>query len=110
MIDILLGVPDLPQEQELVTAAGTRGLRIVRRCVDAVDLLAAAAAAPLAVAVVSAGLPRLSTDAAARIGAGRPGRLIGLAADDVSAERLREVGVRSVCRCGPSDPGLVRRQ
>ncbi len=102
MIDVLLAVPDLPQEQELVTEATARGLRIVRRCVDSVDLLAAAAAAPLAVAVVSAGLPRLSGDAAARITAGREGRLVGLADDEVSLERLRGLGIRTVARCGPS--------
>jgi len=102
VIDVLLAVPDLPQEQDLVTDATARGLRIVRRCVDAVDLLAAAAAAPLAVAVVSAGLPRLSGDAVARIAAGREGRLVGLGDDDASLRLLRDLGVRTVARCGPS--------
>ncbi len=100
MIDVLLAVPELQQEQDLVAAAPTRGLRIVRRCVDTVDLLAAAAAAPLAVAIVSAGLPRLSGDAVARICAGRDGRLIGLAENDASGERLRQLGCRRVARCG----------
>ena len=43
MIKLLLAVPELPQEQGLVAAAGDAGLHVIRRCVDGVDLLAAAA-------------------------------------------------------------------
>ena len=102
MIEVLLAVPDLPQEEELVTAAAARGLRIVRRCVDSVDLLAAAAAAPLAVSIVSAGLPRVSEDVVARIAAGREGRVVGLADHDAAAEQLRRLGLDAVARCGPT--------
>ena len=44
MMDVLLAAPDLVQEPDLVVRAPAHGIRVLRRCVDAVDLLAAAAA------------------------------------------------------------------
>ena len=101
MTVLLLAVPGLAQEPDLVVAAPARGVHIRRRCVDAADLLAAAATDPGAAIVVSCSLPRLSADAVERMAhAGR--RLVGLASDASDADRLRSLGVTDVVLVGPS--------
>ena len=102
MSGILLAVPDCAQEPDLVTAAPGHGLRVQRRCVDAADLLAAAAADPGAHVVLSAGLPRLSPDALGRLSASAGRRVVGLAPDDAAAARLMTLGVASVVQVGPT--------
>lgn len=102
-VPVLLAAPDLPQEPELV-AHLTRGggpITIVRRCVDAVDLLGAAASGHAQVAFVSAGLPRLSRDAIARLSAAHV-RVMGLAreGDDVGERRLRSFDIPVVALPG----------
>jgi MinD-like ATPase involved in chromosome partitioning or flagellar assembly len=97
---ILLAVPELADEPQLVGQAAAAGLRVVRRCVDAVDLLAAAATSTDTIAVLSAGLPRLNADVVARLGAGR--LVVGLARDDAAAEALAGLGVAVVVRAAPS--------
>jgi len=77
VIAILLAVPDLEGEAELVAQAPAAGLRVVRRCVDAVDLFAAAAADVTPAIVLSAGLPRLERDAVERMAQARPGNVRG---------------------------------
>jgi MinD-like ATPase involved in chromosome partitioning or flagellar assembly len=102
VIGVLLAVPEHPQEQDLVAGASGSSLRILRRCLDGVDLLAAAAVEPGAAVVVSAGLPRLSTDIADRL-ALEPGRVvIGLAGSDADAALLDRLGVTRVVRSGPN--------
>lgn len=103
MIGVLLAVPDIASEADIVAVAPSCGLRIVRRCVDAIDLFAAAASDPAPVAVVSAGLPRLAADVVERLRATRPAGVVGLAADAESAERLRVLGVSTIVTEGP-DP------
>lgn len=100
MIDVLLAVPDLRQEPELVTSASGCGMRVLRRCVDAVDLLAAAAIDVNVLVVVSAGLPRLSADVLGRLGTAR--RIVGLAGDPLDATALDGLGVRLVVPVGAS--------
>lgn len=91
-VPILLAAPDLSLEPELVARLTRPGstVTVARRCVDAVDLLGAAASGTARVAVVSAGLPRLARDAVSRLAAAQV-RVIGLAVqgDEVSARRLR---------------------
>ncbi len=94
MIDVVLAVPDLRREPELVSGAAAAGVRVVRRCVDAVDALASGAAAEGAHVVVSAGLPRLTGDLIKRLAIGR--LVVGLAEDAADAERLRSMGARPV--------------
>ncbi len=60
---VLLAASDLPNEPALVQAAIDQGLDVVRRCVDAVDLMAAAAIEPDLPILVSFGLPRLDVSA-----------------------------------------------
>ena len=93
MIPLLLAAPGLAQEPGVVVAAPTRGITVLRRCVDTVELLAAAAADPQARVVVSATLPRLSADAVDRMGG--PGRVVGLCDGDADERRLRDLGVGS---------------
>jgi hypothetical protein len=62
-VKALLAASDLPNEPALVQAAIDQGVDVVRRCVDAVDLLAAAAIEPDLPILVSFGLPRLDVSA-----------------------------------------------
>ena len=93
---VLLAVPDLPHEPELVSRLARSGgpIAIARRCVDAVDLLGAAASGSARVAFVSAGLPRLARDAVSRLAAAQV-RVIGLAVDgdEVGARKLRSLDI-----------------
>lgn len=98
MIDVILAAGELRQEPDLVAAAPTAGIRIVRRCVDAVDLLAAAAIDAAIVVVVAPGLPRLSADVTGRLGSQR--KVIGLAEDPLDATALDGLGVRTVLPIG----------
>ena len=95
-VPILLGAPGLPGEPELVTALTRPGtsVSVIRRCVDAVDMLGAAAGGHARVAVIGADLPRLARDTVARLGASQL-RVLGVAADgDVAGEqRLRALDV-----------------
>lgn len=89
---ILLAVPDFPQEAELVerlTRPGTP-VSVVRRCMDAVDLIGAAVSGAATVAVVSAGLPRLGRETLARLAAAQV-TAVGLAVDgdDAGIRTLR---------------------
>ena len=106
MIGLLVAVPGIADEPALVQALPAHGMRIVRRCVDAVDLLAAAAVDPSAQVVVSADLPRLTSDAVDRMRADR--RVIGLAVDDATADRLGALGVHPILRVGASTEATVR--
>ena len=75
-------------------AAGAHGVRIVRRCVDVVDLLAAAAAGQGRVALIDAGLRRLDVDAIDRLHAAQVIPVGVVPRGDTAAEdRLRAAGV-----------------
>jgi MinD-like ATPase involved in chromosome partitioning or flagellar assembly len=91
MIAVLLAVPDVSGESDLVALAPSHGLSVVRRCVDAVDLFAAAATDPSVAVIVSAGLPRLEKDAVERMSRGR--LLVGIASSPADEARLRGLGV-----------------
>lgn len=89
---IYLAAPDLAQEPELVAYLTRAGgpVSVLRRCVDAVDLLGAVASGGATTAVVGAGLPRLSRDTVARLRDAQV-TVVGLVAagDDVGDRRLR---------------------
>ena len=88
-VPVLLAAPDLPQEPELVSRLTRSGapVTIVRRCVDSVDLLGAAASGNARAAVVSAGLPRLTRDTVSRLAAAQV-RVIGVALETTSVRAL----------------------
>ena len=94
MIDVLLAAPGVAREPELVSTASTAGVRIVRRCVDAVDVLAAVATFPQAQPVISASLPRLVSATVDRLGSAT----VGLAEDREDVDRLRHLGVTRIVR------------
>lgn len=98
MIEVILAASDLPDEPALVSGAMRSGVRVTRRCVDAVDLLATSALDPGCQVVVSPGLPRLTADAVERIADSRgPGvQVVGLAGSPGQAEALRLLGVPRV--------------
>ncbi len=108
MIDILLAVPDIDGEADLVAVAPACGLRILRRCVDAIDLYAAAATDPGPTVVISAGLPRLGPDLVDRLGTSRSGPVIGLVDDPAGADRLRVLGVEAVVSTGATAQDTAR--
>ncbi|MFM8240780.1 MAG: CpaE family protein [Actinomycetota bacterium] len=95
-LPILLGAPGLAGEPELVTALTRPGapVTVVRRCVDAVDLLGAAASGRARVAVIGPGLPRLARETVARLGA-ESVRVLGVAAagDEAGRRHLRDLDV-----------------
>lgn len=107
MIDLLLATPEVPGEPELVQRAGAHGLHVVRRCVDAVDLLAAAATDGAVAVAVSAALPRLAPDVVERVTAGGR-RVVGLAVDEGSERRLRALGVLPVLMAGPTPDATLQ--
>ena len=69
VIPLLLAAPGLPGETALVAACQSRGsaLAIVRRCVDAVDLLGAGAGGSARIAVIGPSLPGLTGEVVARL-------------------------------------------
>ncbi len=105
MIDVILATPELTGEPELVTAAPACGVHVVRRCVDAVDLIAAAAVDECLAVVLSAGLPRLSGDVVARLGSRT---VIGIARDPLDSTMLDGLGVLRVLAEEP-DPSSTWR-
>lgn len=106
MTEVILALAGLPQEPELVKAASAAGLTVVRRCVDAVDLLGAASLDTSCPVVVSAALPRMSADVATRLGA-RP--RIGLAADALSGDRLSRLGIEPVLSTSPTPEATMQQ-
>lgn len=99
MTSIILALAGLGNEPDLVKAAQATGLDVVRRCVDAADLLGAAAGDPACTVVVAATLPRLAPDVVARLG---QRVVVGLAADGLGADRLSRMGVRTVLATAPT--------
>ncbi|RZS90123.1 Flp pilus assembly CpaE family ATPase [Motilibacter rhizosphaerae] len=99
MTGLLVALPGAPFEGELVGRIehGGGALRVVRRCVELADLLAAAAAGSGEVALVGADLRRLDRDAVARLHASGVAVLgVAAATDDHGRERLRAAGVAPV--------------
>ena len=108
-IPVLTAVADPALEADLVARLGTdeTAARVVRRCVDIADLLAAAAAGLGRVAVVSADLRRLDQDAVLRL-AGDGVSVIGVVrpGDDAAERRLFQLGVAEVLTADVDPPGL----
>ena len=95
-IPVLIGAPDLACEPELVARLTRPGaaVSVVRRCVDAVDLLGASASGSARVAVVGPGLPRLGRDTLTRLAAAQVGVVgIALEGDEIGSRRLRALDI-----------------
>ena len=94
-------------ETDLITGVTQRGFTVVRRCLEAVDVLAAASIEPHAAVVVDADTPRLSADTVAAIPGLRERIVIALASDQDAAVRARNWGIDSVVLL--SDPDVLDR-
>lgn len=108
-LSVLSAADGAEWEERLVTAfeRGPHPVEIVRRCVDIVDLLAVAASGQGRAVLLAAELRRLDVDAIDRL------RAAGLVAvgvtarnDDVSAERLRSLGIEHIVPAD-ADAGVV---
>jgi MinD-like ATPase involved in chromosome partitioning or flagellar assembly len=110
-LQVYTAVTGATWESELVRALdrSDHGVTVVRRCVDVAELLAAAATGTGQAALLSAELRRLDVEALARLEAAGVA-VVGLVepGDERGAERLRQLGVRSVL---PADaaPDVIAR-
>ena len=103
-VPVLTAVSDPRWEADIVSAlARDDGVRVVRRCVDLADLLAAAAAGLARAVLLSADLRRLDRDALTRLAVAGVA-VVGLVApgDEQADRRLRQLGVAHVL---PADAG-----
>lgn len=89
---VLLAASDVPDEPLLVQAAVGAGITVVRRCVDAIDMLAAAQLDPTIAIVLSPGLPRLKGEILNECAAGHR-RLIALVALPQDVQAVQEYGI-----------------
>ena len=94
-IPIALGAPGLAFESQLLAGAAVAGIEVRRRCVDAADLLGACLGAPGLVAVITAGLPRLSADVVSRLRAAGS-QIIGITLHSDDHAALEALGVSEV--------------
>lgn len=100
---IIWCTPGSPDETGLIAGVTQRGFTIVRRCVEAVDVLAAASIEPHAAVVFDVNTPRLSTDTVAAIPGLQQRIVIALASDDDAAFRARSWGIESVVLLDDAD-------
>ena len=88
----ILAAPDIEAEPAIVQLAAGLSLRILRRSLDAADLLAVSFIEPQTAVVLSAGLPRLTAEVVATLQRGDR-RVLGLAQTSADEDRLRALGV-----------------
>jgi Flp pilus assembly CpaE family ATPase len=108
-LPVLIAAGGAAWEADLVAAldSGTAAVSIARRCVDVVDLLAAAAAGQGRAALVSAALRRLDADAVDRLLAAEVVPVAVVARGDTAAEdRMRALGISHLVP-DDADPGVV---
>jgi MinD-like ATPase involved in chromosome partitioning or flagellar assembly len=95
-IGVLTAIGDTGREAALVASLERRdlGVRVVRRCIDLPDLLAAAAAGSAQAVVLSADLRRLDRDALTRLAVAGVA-VVGLVSpgDEDAERRLRQLGL-----------------
>jgi len=98
-IGVLTAIGDTAREASLVASLERRdlGVRVVRRCIDLPDLLAAAAAGTAQAVVLSADLRRLDRDALTRLAVAGVA-VVGLVTpgDEDAERRLRQLGLAHV--------------
>jgi len=94
--------PGRPEEANWIADLNQRGFTVVRRCVEAVDVLAAASVEAQAAVVIDLDTPRLSADTIAAIPGVGERIVIAIASDDDAADRARHWGVDSIVRWGES--------
>ena len=98
-VGVLVALGGAAEEQSLVAALdrARSGAKVVRRCVDLADLLAAASTRTASVALVAADLRRLDGEAIARLTSCDVSVVaVVRAGDDESERRMRRLGVADV--------------
>lgn len=88
----ILAAPNLSVEPAIVQLSAGASLRIIRRCLDAAELLAVASIELQTPAVLSAGLPRLTSEVVATLQLSNR-KVIGLAQTPADIEQLRALGI-----------------
>lgn len=95
--------PGNSRETELMAGVTQRGFTVVRRCVEAVDVLAAASIEPHAAVVLDITTPRLSADIVAAISGLQQRVVLAVASDPGAATRARDWGIGSVVMLSEAD-------
>jgi Mrp family chromosome partitioning ATPase len=103
---LFLAARDLPNEPDIVHAAGDIGVQIVRRCLDTADLLAAATLEPETAVAVSMTFPRIDHAVISALGARR---IVALAPDDHAADRARAWGIAQTIPASLSGVEIAQR-
>jgi len=103
---IALAAPDPGVEAQILARAAAYGIDIRRRCVDAADLLGACLGAPGLVAVVTAGLPRLSPEIVTRLH-DCGSAVIGVALNSDDRAALELLNIDSVIDCAETSSELI---
>ncbi|HET6153479.1 MAG TPA: hypothetical protein VFE15_11005 [Marmoricola sp.] len=93
---ILVLAGNAPWEAAVLDALDAAGIAVLRRCVDIVDLIAAASTGQADVALVAGGLDRLDADAVLQLR--RYDVPVVAVAADLDADRLLRLGVAQVAR------------
>lgn len=96
MIRIIWCTPGRSDETGLIADVTSRGFTVVRRCVEAADLLAAASIEQDASIVVDVDTPRLGADALSALPPNRARRIIALSIRESGASIARAWGVDAV--------------
>ena len=87
MTSIIWCTPGRQDEADLIAEIGARGMTVVRRCIEATDLITAAAIDERAVLVIDVSAPRLSADTVARISTEASRVIVFLANNDEALAR-----------------------
>jgi MinD-like ATPase involved in chromosome partitioning or flagellar assembly len=107
-VPVLLAVTGAPWEAEVVRRAEEApGIRVVRRCVDIADVLAAAATGQARAVLVAEDLPRLNADAVAALYGRRVAVVALVDPDEAGEDRLTRMGIDRILPAdvGPDDLG-----
>ena len=93
MTRVIWCTPGRKDEADLIAAVTSAGCTVIRRCLEAVDLLAAAEVEPQAQIVVDIAVPRLGVEIVASIQERAIGRVIGLVDGDPGSSQARAWGI-----------------
>lgn len=88
--------PERREESSWIAELTGRGFTVIRRCVEATDVLAAATIEDQAAIVVDVDTPRLSADIVAALPGWNRRRIVAIAADDDALHRARSWGLTSL--------------
>ena len=96
MTRVIWCTPGRNDEADLISAITAAGCTVVRRCLEAVDLLAAAEVEPRAQIVVDIAVPGLGADLVARIQEHAIERVVGLVDGDPGTSQARAWGIERI--------------